>query len=31
MDTNNLSDGVYVLRLDNSLEVKSAIIIKKNN
>jgi endoglucanase len=31
IDTNNLSDGVYILRLDNNLEVKSAIIIKKNH
>jgi aryl-phospho-beta-D-glucosidase BglC (GH1 family) len=31
IDTNNLSDGVYVLRLENNSEIKSSIIIKKNN
>ena len=30
VDANNLPEGVYILRLDNSIEVKSAMIIKKN-
>lgn len=30
VDADNLPDGVYILRLDNGIEVKSAMIIKKN-
>jgi endoglucanase len=31
VDTNNLSDGIYILKLDNNSEIKSAMIVKKSN
>jgi endoglucanase len=30
LDTNNLTDGIYILKLDNNSEVKSAMIVKKS-
>jgi endoglucanase len=31
VDTNNLSDGIYILKLDNNSEIKSAMIVKKSH